>query len=70
MNLAGNRTLRRQLVTACAVLVALAGCGNKSDLVMPEEPPAQSQDEATQSTGAQEQGTASDKPAQEPKANQ
>jgi len=70
MNIAGNRIFTRQLATAFAVLMALAGCGNKSGLVMPEEPPAQSQDEATQSNAAEDQGTASDKPVQEPKENQ
>ena len=70
MNISGQRTLARQLVTAFAVLIALAGCGNKSGLVMPEEPPTQSQDEATQSTGAENQGAPSDKPVPEPKENQ
>ncbi|MCW8845512.1 MAG: lipoprotein [Gammaproteobacteria bacterium] len=70
MNYAGNGTLTRQLITAVAVLIALAGCGNKSGLFMPEKPPTQTQDEATQSNGAEDQGDAADTPVQKPEEDQ
>ena len=69
MNIAGHRTFKRHRVTACAVIMGLvvAGCGNKGGLVLPEEPPAQSQDEATPSKGAGDQGATSDKSTRDPK---